>query len=135
MECVEPPPSFLRPQAAPAHLTTLSLPGRQNARATKRRRNAKQALSKTGATLASSPLRVLPSKTAIVPVNRDLMPRTDGELERCGRTVYVANVDKRVDREDVRAFFEQLCGERDEERARRGVVGPWGGGRGRGREG
>jgi hypothetical protein len=27
------------------------------------------------------------------------------------RTVYVANIDKKVEREDVRNFFEQLCGE------------------------
>lgn len=53
---------------------------------------------------------MLPSKTAIVPVNKELMPRSHEELERCSRTVYVANIDKKVDREDVRAFFEQLCG-------------------------
>jgi hypothetical protein len=33
------------------------------------------------------------------------------QVERCSRTVYVANIDKKVDRGDVRAFFEQLCGE------------------------
>lgn len=70
-----------------------------------------QALGKTGSILGSSPLRVLPSKTAIVPVNKELMPRTNDELERCSRTVYVANIDKKVDKEDVRSFFEQLCGE------------------------
>lgn len=26
------------------------------------------------------------------------------------RTVYAANIDKKVEREDVRAFFESLCG-------------------------
>lgn len=72
---------------------------------------APQALGKTGLVLGRSPLRVLPSKTAIVPVNRDLMPRTDGELERCSRTVYVANIDRKVDKGDVRNFFQQLCGE------------------------
>jgi len=71
----------------------------------------RQALSKTGSILGSSPLRVLPSKTAIVPVNKELMPRTGDELERCSRTVYVANIDKKVEKEDVRSFFEQLCGE------------------------
>ncbi|KAI8463761.1 MAG: hypothetical protein J3K34DRAFT_526734 [Monoraphidium minutum] len=71
---------------------------------------AQKALTKTGAVLGSSPLRVLPSKTAIVPVNKELMPRTNDELERCSRTVYVANIDKKVDKEDVRSFFEQLCG-------------------------
>jgi polyadenylate-binding protein len=53
---------------------------------------------------------VLPSKTAIVPVDKGLMPRSGGELERCSRTVYAANIDKKVDKEDVRAFFQQLCG-------------------------
>lgn len=65
----------------------------------------------TGSTLGKSSLRVLPSKTAIVPVNKELMPRSEEELERCSRTVYVANIDKKVEREDVRAFFEKLCGE------------------------
>jgi hypothetical protein len=66
----------------------------------------------TGSTLGKSSLRVLPSKTAIVPVNKELMPRSEEELERCSRTVYVANIDKKVEREDVRVFFEKLCGER-----------------------
>jgi hypothetical protein len=33
------------------------------------------------------------------------------DVERCGRTVYITNIDKKVDRLDVRSFFEQLCGE------------------------
>ena len=69
-----------------------------------------QALEKTGSVLGGSPLRVLPSKTAIMPVNRELMPRSNDEIERCSRTVYAANIDKKVDRNDVRAFFESLCG-------------------------
>jgi NADH:ubiquinone oxidoreductase subunit F (NADH-binding) len=44
-----------------------------------------QALNKTGCTLGTSQLRVLPSKTAIVPVNKELMPRSHEELERCSR--------------------------------------------------
>lgn len=39
------------------------------------------------------------------------MPCSEEELERCSRTVYVANIDKKVEREDVRTFFEKLCGE------------------------
>jgi hypothetical protein len=69
-----------------------------------------QALEKTGSVLGSSPLRVLPSKTAIMPVNRELMPRSADEVERCSRTVYAANIDKKVDKNDVKAFFESLCG-------------------------
>jgi polyadenylate-binding protein len=60
--------------------------------------------------LGGAALRVQPSRTAIVPVNKDLMPRSAAELERCSRTVYVANIDKLVNRSDVRNFFAQLCG-------------------------
>ena len=38
-------------------------------------------------------------------------PPHQDDIERCGRTVYVTNIDKKVDRLDVRSFFEQLCGE------------------------
>ncbi|KAG2448829.1 hypothetical protein HYH02_006180 [Chlamydomonas schloesseri] len=72
--------------------------------------SAAKALEKTGSVLGSSPLRVLPSKTAIMPVNQELMPRSADEVERCSRTVYAANIDKKVDKNDVKAFFESLCG-------------------------
>ena len=61
--------------------------------------------------LGKFPIRVMPSKTAIVPVNTSFLPRTQEELERCARTVYIANIDKEVDREDVRVFFQRMCGE------------------------
>ena len=69
-----------------------------------------QALTRNGIVLGTYPLRVLPSKTAIVPVNNQYLPRTEEERELCGRTVYAANIDKKVDRTDVQAFFETLCG-------------------------
>lgn len=71
---------------------------------------AVEALKMTGCDLGSSRVRVLPSKTAIVPVNKDLMPRNKEEMEQCSRTVYATNIDKKVDREDVQRFFEALCG-------------------------
>mmetsp|Transcript_35130 Transcript_35130/g.78183 ORF Transcript_35130/g.78183 Transcript_35130/m.78183 type:complete len:355 (+) Transcript_35130:165-1229(+) len=71
---------------------------------------AQKALTRTGSILGTSPLRVLPSKTAIVPVNKEYMPKSHDDIERCSRTVYVANIDKKMDRNDVRNFFEQLCG-------------------------
>ena len=64
-----------------------------------------------GVRLGAYALRVLPSKTAIVPVKNEYLPKTVQERELCSRTVYAANIDKHVDREDVRAFFETLCGE------------------------
>lgn len=85
---------------------------------------ALQAVSLTGRILGKSPLRVLPSKTAIVPVNKELMPRSPQELERCSRTVYVANIDKKVEREDVRGFFEHLCGEQQYIRAHAHIRAP-----------
>ena len=69
-----------------------------------------QALTRNGIVLGTYPLKVLPSKTAIVPVNTQYLPRTTEERELCGRTVYAANIDKKVDRTDVQAFFEMLCG-------------------------
>ena len=70
-----------------------------------------QALSRNGIVMGMYPVRVLPSKTAIVPVNNQYLPRTEVERELCGRTVYAANIDKKVDRTDVQAFFETICGE------------------------
>ncbi len=70
-----------------------------------------QALAMTGCIFGSLMIRVMPSKTAIVPVNQELMPQTTVELERCLRTVYVSNIDKGVDKATLRAFFEHLCGE------------------------
>ncbi|CAD7698790.1 unnamed protein product [Ostreobium quekettii] len=71
---------------------------------------AQKALKKNGTEIGASRLRVLPSKTAIVPVNKDLMPKNKEEMEQCSRTVYATNIDKKVDRNDVKRFFEALCG-------------------------
>lgn len=69
-----------------------------------------QALLRSGSLLGALPLRVMPSKTAIQPVSQELAPRSLDEVERCSRTVYVANIDRHMDRVHVRTFFEQLCG-------------------------
>jgi len=69
-----------------------------------------QALESNGQILGDFPLRVLPSKTAIVPVNTQYLPKTTTEREKCSRTIYAANIDKKVDRESVKLFFETLCG-------------------------
>jgi RNA recognition motif-containing protein len=79
-------------------------------------------------------MKVVRSKTAIVPINSSLLPRTDEELERCRRTAYVTNLDIDLDvrlcrpgcalrptlieysvrlfmqGQTVYKFFEQLCG-------------------------
>lgn len=69
-----------------------------------------QALQLNGTVLGDYPLKVLPSKTAIVPVNTQYLPKTTTEREKCSRTIYAANIDKKVDRESVKLFFETICG-------------------------
>lgn len=72
---------------------------------------ARASLSLAGTMLGYYPVRVLPSKTAIVPVNPSYLPRTQDEREMCARTVYCTNIDKKVAQADVKLFFESLCGE------------------------
>ncbi|KAG9142858.1 hypothetical protein Leryth_005607 [Lithospermum erythrorhizon] len=69
------------------------------------------ALSLSGTVLGYYPVKVLPSKTAIVPVNPTFLPRNDDEREMCARTVYCTNIDKKVTQDDVKRFFETVCGE------------------------
>ena len=69
-----------------------------------------QAIKLSGHVVGAYPLRVRPSKTAIVPVNRTYLPRTDAERELCSKTVYAANIDKKVDAPQIKQFFESLCG-------------------------
>uniref|UniRef100_A0A2P2L7P6 RRM domain-containing protein n=1 Tax=Rhizophora mucronata TaxID=61149 RepID=A0A2P2L7P6_RHIMU len=73
--------------------------------------SARAALSLSGTVLGYYPLRVLPSKTAIAPVNPTFLPRSEDEREMCARTVYCTNIDKKVTQADVRLFFESICGE------------------------
>lgn len=72
---------------------------------------AQTALSLSGTVLGYYPLRVLPSKTAIAPVNPTFLPRNNDEREMCARTVYCTNIDKKVTQGDVKLFFESICGE------------------------
>ncbi|GAB4821895.1 hypothetical protein N2152v2_008941 [Parachlorella kessleri] len=71
---------------------------------------AHQALAKSGQVLGLYQLRVSPSKTAIVPVKTDYLPTSETEREAVARTIYVANIDKSVEREALQEFFHQLCG-------------------------
>lgn len=72
---------------------------------------ARRALSLAGTMLGFYPVRVLPSKTAIVPVNPTFLPQSEDEREMCARTIYCTNIDKKVSQADVKLFFESLCGE------------------------
>ena len=72
---------------------------------------ARAALNLGGTMLGFYPVRVLPSKTAILPVNPKFLPATEDEKEMVIRTVYCTNIDKKVTQLDVKSFFEELCGE------------------------
>ncbi|XP_038688219.1 polyadenylate-binding protein-interacting protein 11-like isoform X2 [Tripterygium wilfordii] len=72
---------------------------------------ARAALSLSGTMLGFYPVRVLPSKTAIAPVNPTFLPRTEDEREMCARTIYCTNIDKKVNQADIKLFFESVCGE------------------------
>ncbi|GMH19719.1 hypothetical protein Nepgr_021560 [Nepenthes gracilis] len=72
---------------------------------------ARNALSLSGTMLGFYPVKVLPSKTAIAPVNPTFLPRSEDEREMCARTVYCTNIDKKITQTDVKLFFESLCGE------------------------
>jgi hypothetical protein len=67
-------------------------------------------ITKSGQKLNGSVIKVSPSKTPIVPINRDFMPRDEKELERCERTVYVNQIDRAVPGSAVEAMFESFCG-------------------------
>uniref|UniRef100_M1CN73 Ctc-interacting domain 9 n=1 Tax=Solanum tuberosum TaxID=4113 RepID=M1CN73_SOLTU len=58
--------------------------------------SARASLCLCGTILGFSPLKVLPSKTAILPVNPTFLPRSEDEREMCARTVYCTNIDKKV---------------------------------------
>ncbi|KAE9587270.1 putative RNA recognition motif domain, ataxin-2 [Lupinus albus] len=72
---------------------------------------ARAALSLSGTMLGFYPLKVLPSKTAIAPVNPTYLPRSEDEREMCSRTIYCTNIDKKLTQADVKQFFESICGE------------------------
>ncbi|XVE58279.1 hypothetical protein DITRI_Ditri04bG0157700 [Diplodiscus trichospermus] len=75
-----------------------------------REEDARTALSLSGTMLGYYPVRVLPSKTAIAPVNPTFLPRSEDEREMCTRTIYCTNIDKKVTQADVKLFFESVCG-------------------------
>ncbi|KAL1813003.1 hypothetical protein ACET3Z_023068 [Daucus carota] len=73
--------------------------------------SARAALILSGTLLGFSPIKVSPSKTAILPVNPTFLPKSEDEREMCARTVYCTNIDKKVSQTDVKTFFETRCGE------------------------
>ncbi|KAG0460683.1 hypothetical protein HPP92_020980 [Vanilla planifolia] len=71
---------------------------------------ANAALSLSGTMLGFYPVKVLPSKTAIAPVDPKFLPRSEDEREMCTRTIYCTNIDSVVTQAEVKVFFETVCG-------------------------
>ena len=75
------------------------------------REEVEQALTLDGFVLEGNALKVMRSKTAVIPVNPSLLPQSEADVERCSRTVYVANLDPVLPAAEVRATFEKMCGQ------------------------
>lgn len=73
--------------------------------------DVENALSLDGFTVDGVALAVRRSVSAVVPVNPELLPRSEADVERCARTVYVSNVCAGVSAATLRAVFEDACGE------------------------
>ncbi|KFK27722.1 hypothetical protein AALP_AA8G421000 [Arabis alpina] len=72
---------------------------------------ARSALTKSGTLFGSHPIRVLLSKTAIAPVNPTFLPRSEDERQKCVKTIYCTNIDRRVTQMELEDFFQAVCGE------------------------
>ncbi|XP_063936531.1 polyadenylate-binding protein-interacting protein 12 [Daucus carota subsp. sativus] len=72
--------------------------------------SARISLSLERTMLGSHAIRVVPSRSAIAPVDRRLLPRSAAERERCTRTVYCTNIQREVPAEEIIFFFESFCG-------------------------
>ncbi|XP_022982064.1 polyadenylate-binding protein-interacting protein 9-like [Cucurbita maxima] len=73
--------------------------------------SARAATGLSGTMVGSYPIKVLPSKTAILPVNPTFLPKSNDEWDMCTRTIYCTNIDKKVSQIEVKNFFETSCGE------------------------
>ncbi|KMZ59066.1 hypothetical protein ZOSMA_70G00800 [Zostera marina] len=69
------------------------------------------ALDMSGTIVGFFPIKVLPSRTAIAPVNPTYLPRSDSEREICNRTIYCKNIDKNITQPSLKDFFQTVCGQ------------------------
>ncbi|KAG8060997.1 hypothetical protein GUJ93_ZPchr0002g24571 [Zizania palustris] len=68
------------------------------------------ALQFDGITLGICPLRVSPSRTAIMPVNPYFLPQSEAEMEMCSRTIYCTNIHKNVTQSALKYFCQEYFG-------------------------
>lgn len=72
--------------------------------------SARIALGLTGMLLGNQTIKVAPSKTAIIPVDKRFLPKSDEERASVARTVYIANIDDSIETESLKVFLECTCG-------------------------
>ncbi|XP_048627003.1 polyadenylate-binding protein-interacting protein 13-like [Brassica napus] len=72
---------------------------------------ARSAVSLSGTLFGYYPIKVRLSKTAIAPVDPSLLPKSQDEREKCAKTVYCTNIDKKVTQMELEDFFKTACGE------------------------
>ncbi|CAN7024267.1 unnamed protein product [Brassica oleracea var. botrytis] len=72
---------------------------------------ARSAVSLSGTLFGSYPIKVRLSKTAIAPVDPSLLPKSQDEREKCAKTVYCTNIDKKLTQMELEDFFKTACGE------------------------
>eukprot|EP01024_Parvocaulis_polyphysoides_P028067 TRINITY_DN25389_c0_g2_i2.p1 TRINITY_DN25389_c0_g2~~TRINITY_DN25389_c0_g2_i2.p1 ORF type:complete len:421 (-),score=54.68 TRINITY_DN25389_c0_g2_i2:742-2004(-) len=71
------------------------------------------ALKLNNTRLGGVAIKVQRSRTAIVPVKKELLPASEDEMERTQKTIYASNIDKRFTQKDVLTFFEAVVKEED----------------------
>ncbi|KAL5200523.1 hypothetical protein ABZP36_021726 [Zizania latifolia] len=76
----------------------------------KNKDDACAALQFDGITLDICPLRVSPSRTAIMPVNPYFLPQSEAEMEMCSRTIYCTNIHKNVTQSALKYFCQEYFG-------------------------
>lgn len=73
--------------------------------------SAQKALDITGVTIGGEyAVKILRSKTEIRMVNPDYLPQTPDDIQRCSRTVYVANIHRACTKAQIESHFETKCG-------------------------
>uniref|UniRef100_A0ACD5Y3E5 Uncharacterized protein n=1 Tax=Avena sativa TaxID=4498 RepID=A0ACD5Y3E5_AVESA len=72
--------------------------------------DAVNALHLDGAIIGLCPLKVAPSRTAIMPIKYSLLPQSEEELEMSSRTVYCTNIEKTITPAGLKNFCETYFG-------------------------
>ncbi|KAE8802788.1 polyadenylate-binding protein-interacting protein 9-like [Hordeum vulgare] len=68
------------------------------------------ALHFDGIIIGRRPLKVAPSRTAIVPIKHSFLPQSEDEKERSSRTVYCTNIENMVTAVELKDFFQTYFG-------------------------